>query len=720
LDTRPSNPQSAIRNPQLLAGAVLWLLPVLAGAQQPDSTLKDTTTLAPVVVTGVRLPTVREIVRGLAGRTATLSAEDLDARGVRSLADALEQLPGVTTSDELGATAQLDVSLRGFQVSPVIGLPQGVTVYVDGVRANEPDAHEVNFDLLPLEDVERVEVVYGPSVLLGRNALGAAVNLVTRRGAGQAAREVEASAGSWDRYELKAHAGARHGVWDYYVGARYEREGGWRQDTRSRIGTLFAKLGLLNGTWDATLSYSGADNKIFQAGSLPESLAVARPDSNFTGGDYFQPQAHLVILNAQRLVGRTQLAINAFGRSLTSDQFNVNFVGADSRQRNATRIGGGAVQLSGKLPLGRRELRWLAGADADYEHVAVRIFAVRGGSPDSLTESVRTNQVNAGAFAGANVEIAPRLTATLAARYDWIRVPFEDLIDPTQSGLHIFRRLSPRAGLTWNGAGGHELFASVSRGFRAPAVVELGCADPQAACPLPFALGPDPALKPVVATTYELGWHLRAPHGRFDASADVYRTDVRDDIFFIASTVTGGYFQNIGATRRSGLELGLQWRGPAGVRAYANYGYTRATFQTTATLATARPGARETVTPGDALPMVPDHRVNAGVAVPLLRPAGTGVALAAGLDARYVGRQWLRGDEENVTQRLSDYAIADLSLTATWRDFELRCALSNLVDRRYFSFGTWAENPTVAGSPAQRWLTPGLPRRVQVSLSTDF
>src|SRR5256886_17154565 len=80
-------------------------------------------------------------------------------------------------------SGQLDVSLRGFQVSPVIGLPQGVTVYVDGVRANEPDAHEVNFDLLPLEDVERVEVVYGPSVLLGRNALGAAVNLVTRRGA---------------------------------------------------------------------------------------------------------------------------------------------------------------------------------------------------------------------------------------------------------------------------------------------------------------------------------------------------------------------------------------------------------------------------------------------------------------------------------------------------------------------------------------------------------
>ena len=261
----------------------------------------------------------------------------------------------------------------------------------------------------------------------------------------------------------------------------------------------------------------------------------------------------------------------------------------------------------------------------------------------------------------------------------------------------------------------------MSRGFRAPAIVELACADPQAACPLPFALGPDPALKPVVATTYELGWHVRAP-GHFDVSADVYRTDVPDDIFFIASTVTGGYFQNIGATRRSGVELALQWQGPAGIRAYTNYGYTRASFETTATLATTRDTAGETVTPGDELPMVPRHRVNAGLAVPILRHRGneTGLALAAGVDARYVGRQWLRGDEENVTRRLSDYTIADLSLTLTWRDFELRGAVRNLFDRRVYTFGTFAENPTAPGSPVQRWLTPAPPRHVQISLSADF
>src|SRR5213592_3723238 len=393
LDTPASNPQSAIRNRQWLAGATLLvLLAAPTSAQQPDSTPKNTTLLAPVVVTGVRLPTVRELARGLAGRTATLSAQDLDARGVRSLADALEQLPGVTTSDELGATGQLDVSLRGFQVSPTIGLPQGITVYVDGVRVNEPDANEVNFDLLPLEDVERVEVSYGPSVLLGRNSLGAAVNLVTRRGRAPANREIELSGASYERYEVKANAGDRLGPWDYYLGVRYEHEDGWRQATTSRIATLFGKVGLLAGGWDVTLSYSGASNRIHQAGSLPDDVVDTRPDSNFTGGDYFAPVAHQLTLNAQHAVGSAQLSANLFGRRLDTDQFNVNAAPPDSRQRNHERIGGGAAQLSGTKPVLRRPLRWFAGLDGQYSQTVVGLYAVPTGGGDSLTDSVRANE----------------------------------------------------------------------------------------------------------------------------------------------------------------------------------------------------------------------------------------------------------------------------------------------------------------------------------------
>ena len=713
MEARTSNPQSAIHNPQLLGALLLVLLPPPARAQHPDSVPSDT--LVPVVVTGVRLPTTGETARGLTGQSAVLDATALDARGVSTLADALEMLPGVTTADELGAPAQLDVTLRGFQVSPTIGLPQGITVYVDGVRVNEPDANEVNFDLLPLEDVERVEVSYGPSVLLGRNSLGAAVNLVTRRGGAPAASEIELSGGSYGRYEVKANARDRLGIWDYYVGARYEHEDGWRQATMSRLGTLFAKLGLLAGGWNATLSYSGASNKIYQAGSLPDDVVDARPDSNFTGGDYFAPVAHQVTLNAQRALGSAQLSANVFGRRLDTDQFNVNATPPDSRQRNHERIGGGAVQLAGARPVGGRPLRWFAGLDAQYSHTVVGLYAVPTGGADSLTDSVRANELDVGAFAGVSWAVAPALEATLVGRYDYIRLPYEDLLDPSQSGLNVFRHVSPRAALSWSPVAGHEVYASLSGGFRTPALVEIACSDPTAACPLPFALGPDPALRPVIATTYELGWRHRPAGVRLVLAADAYLTNVRDDIFFVAPTATTGYFQNIGSTRRSGFEAAARWTAPSGLEFYTNYGFTAATFQTSAVLATGRDPGNETVVPGDGIPMIPGHRVNAGLSVPV-----PGDRLRLRLDARYVGPQYLRGDEENVERRLSDYAVVDGSLDAEVGRYRVRVAVPNVLDHRYVTFGTFAANPTVAGDPVQRFLTPGLPRHVLVSLSAEF
>ena len=697
-----------------------WILTacVLAtplSAQARDTLPKDTTTLAPVVVSATRLPSVHEVVRGLTGRTAVLNASDLDERGVSSLADALEELPGVTTSDELGAPAQLDITLRGFQVSPTIGLPQGVTVYVDGVRMNEPDANEVNFDLLPLEDVERVEVVYGPSALLGRNSLGAAVNLVTRRGAEPGSRELEVSAGSYGRYEVKLQAGDRRAHWDYYLGARYEHEDGWRQATTSRIGTLFAKLGIVAAGWNGTLSYSGADNKIFQAGSLPDNVVSSRPDSNFTAGDYFAPTSHLVTLNAQRRLGGAQLAVNLFGRALNTDQFNVNATPPGSRQRNHERIGGGAVQLTGTLPLAGRPLRWFGGMDGTYSHTVVGLYAVPSSGTDSLTDSVRAKEVDLGAFAGASWEPSRSVAVTLVGRYDYIRLPYEDLLDPTQNGLNLFHRLSPRVGVSWTGWRNQEVYASVSRGFRPAALVEIACSDPTAACPLPFALGPDPALRPVVATTYEIGWQLLRTAAGLSASADVYRTDVRDDIFFVAPTATTGYFQNIAATRRAGVEASLRWVSHGGVQLYTNYGYTAATFETTAVLSTGRPPGNETVRPGDRLPMVPAHRVNVGLSLPVLRNV-----LRLRMDARYVGRQYLRGDEENAQARLPDYTVADASLEASVGRYGLRVMVPNVFDHEYVTFGTFAENPTVAGAPVQRFLTPGQPRHLLVSVSAEF
>jgi iron complex outermembrane recepter protein len=108
--------------------------------------------------------------------------DEVSQAGTLSIQEYLTRLPGVTLNDEQGNAAQQDLSIRGFQVTSVTGVPQGISVFLDGVRINEPTVEEVNFDLIPLDDLERIEVIRGPSVLYGRNTLGAAVNIITRRG----------------------------------------------------------------------------------------------------------------------------------------------------------------------------------------------------------------------------------------------------------------------------------------------------------------------------------------------------------------------------------------------------------------------------------------------------------------------------------------------------------------------------------------------------------
>src|SRR5438309_3807342 len=197
---------------------------------------------------------------------------ELERPGPASLPDSLAaKVPGFTLSDEQGNSYQPDLSLRGFQATSVTGVPQGVSVFLDGVRVNEPTAEEVNFDLLPVEDLESVEVVPGPSVLFGRNTLAGALNLVTRRGQEGARAFVQVSAGSAVSQKYRGVLSGRKGPVDLYLSASETEEDGWRDSSGARLTKAFAKLGFRDGATDATLSYQHVDNRISQAGPLPVS-----------------------------------------------------------------------------------------------------------------------------------------------------------------------------------------------------------------------------------------------------------------------------------------------------------------------------------------------------------------------------------------------------------------------------------------------------------------
>ena len=242
-----------LRKASLKVALCLSILPATVLAQQPDSTPSDTlrrdttrvTKLQTIEVTSSIAPTAGPLIgSGIPARISTVTGAAIDAWEPRLLADALATQPGISLYDDLGSPFKLNMTTRGFNVGPVVGLPPGVSVFLDGVRQNEPDAAEVNFDLLPMEHVQRVELLSGSGSLLGPNSLGGAVNLITRRGSGPLEAEAELSGGSFGSYSGEASIdGLSRGGWDYYLAGGYENEDGWRQATGAENLNGFLNLG---------------------------------------------------------------------------------------------------------------------------------------------------------------------------------------------------------------------------------------------------------------------------------------------------------------------------------------------------------------------------------------------------------------------------------------------------------------------------------------------
>ncbi len=661
----------------------------------------------------------------------TVDRGELRSIGARSVQDALRAVPGIHLADEQGNPFQQDLAMRGLVASPVTGLSQGLSVFLDGVRVNEPGVEEVNFDLLPLSDVERIEVIRGPHAIFGRNTLGGAIQLVTERGGSRPKADVQLEGGSWGHQEVQARAAGPLGALDGYLSLVEGTERGWRDQESSRTLRAFGKVGVARGETDVGLSYQFSDDRIEQPGPLPLSMLEQDRTQNYTSGDFFQPTLHLVTLNAQQeLAEGLSLAVNAHLRALDAEQFNAGWAAPNTRMLNRTRTVGGAVQLEHDGRWGSVRSRTVAGAEATRSSIRVavneeaneRFTTGDNGEPlPQLVGDLADEQRAAGAFVQGQVEAhdgpLAGLGATAALRFDWIAHDIVDTSPPNPggaTGTADYSRWVPALGVTWSASRRLSAAASWSDGFRAPAFLELTCADPLAPCVgLQAGVAPDATLthlRPVRSRSFEAGV-TTAPADGVTAALNAFRIDLHDDIYSVpAADATSLYFQNVGDTRRQGLEATLRAeRGPASVE--VGYAFTRATFESDVTLATPRlPAGVEEVHPGDRLPMVPEHQLDVEGRV---RPRKW-LELSAGV--HWVGPQPFRGDEANVAPMLPAYTVVRAGAEARWGRWSAALRATNLLDAKYETFGTYATNGRSPTGGIEPFLTPGPPIRVFLTL----
>jgi iron complex outermembrane recepter protein len=716
------------RRSRWLPGAVLVLAAALGGgagfAEGADRPSREEglVELPPVRVTApTALP--EALPRSwVPGAVDLLEGEEIGSSRVRVLPDAIRRLPGVTLQDEQGNPLQPTVTIRGFMVSPVTGLPQGVSVFLDGVRINEPTVEEVNFDLIPLEAVERLEVIRGPSVLFGRNTLGAAISLTTRRGEERREITTALSGGSFGHVDTRFLLGGTARPIDYFLSLTASYEDGYRDFTESRVAHAFGKFGVRAGGLDATVSYQYSNDRIKQAGSLPQSELRLDRRANFTAGDFFAPELNMAIVNAKYPLGEhVTLEGNGFVRALSSEQFNVNLVTVNSRLLNSTLSAGGSLQAVARSTIFGRSNVAILGVEYVNSQITSRTFEEESAG-SSLEAHLSDNQNAVGVYAQNTLElfrgfVGPQssLVLTSAARWDYLSQDISDLLGGPSSGTHTYDRVNPRVGFNLNLNDRLGFYFSYSQGYRAPAFLELTCAGPGAVCPgLQVGVAPDPPLKAVTATNYEVGMQAH-PFPWLDVDVSLYRTDVSNDIFSVSPTgTTGVFFQNIGRTRRQGAEVALQGRVTRKLDAYLNYAYTSATFQESTELATPLPPGVESVPSGSSLALVPQHRINVGVAY---RPWPW---LTLSLGGRYISSQYLRGDEANTQPKLPGYSALDANVTGRWLGFEGFVRVNNLLDNRYETFGTFAPNARMPGAPVERFLSPAPPINVLAGLQYRY
>ncbi len=725
-----------------------------ARAQQRDTTAADTartdtsradTTaqiLAPTVVTGTRLSAVDE-------RTPVQVDEirlEKIPLGPVGMADALARLPGVSVFDDQGTRAQPTLEIRGVRLSPVVGVSQGVSVFLDGVRINEPDAQEVNFDLIPMDAIDKAELVRGPGTLYGKNSLAGALVLSTKRGTFTPELSADLEAGAFGYRGGRVSAGGVIDDVDGYVMARATEEDGYRDETPARTRQVFVNVGRKRPNTDLAMTVMYARDRIFQAGSLPESWLRVDRRANFTGGDFFEPELWHIAVRGERPFQGGTIRANAFRRDNDYQQFNVNVdaPSTDAHVDNTSK--GGTIEWTLPTSIAGMPLGLTVGAEYSRNDITYRIFSVPTSSAPEfddecdpnggLCEDARVNEDDAALYAQGVLSITPALAVTASMRGDYVRIPFRDHREPENNGTNTYRRVSPRLGVNYYVSPELRGYAAVSTGFRAPAPLELACASESSPCSLPFALGDDPPLDPATVVNYESGIDWEPSEG---TNLDIvgFREDARDEIVFVASSTTLGFFQNIRRVRRQGIEASGSIALPAGFRIFGSYALIDATYQSRVLLASELPEPDST-RPGDRIPLSPRHRGSVGIEFSSV--LGTSL-LNAQLSVRSVSSQFLQGNDRNldevdlsptgdegrlVSGTVPGYTVTSLQLRYERPHIALTAHAQNLFDRHYETFGIFGENPAgPIGGPRpaepvlERFLNPGYPRTLSISVEVS-
>lgn len=658
----------------LVCVAALGLQPGIspASAADADATANPATVqeLPQVLIIGtVPLQGFGQPLNEVPADVQTATGADLQREQSLDVVDYLNNnFSGLNVSEGDGNPFQIDVYYHGFTASPLLGTPEGLSVYVDGVRVNESFGDTVNWDLIPESAINTVSLISGSNPVFGLNTLGGAISIQTKSGHDNPGTEIEAYGGSFGRRSVEAETGGALGAFDYFLTGNYFDDTGWRDLGSSRVWQGFGKVGWQTAATDLDLSYTYADDFLWGDGATPLSMLFYRRAQTYTP-DYTQNLMHFVNLTGTRILGgHLLLSGNAFYRYVNTHVLNGNIndfyleddyagpptdctdsganpatlaycaPGQDAMSSLTQRSQGFGLQLTDSAAVLGWKNQGIVGVDYDNSQDGFDELNQYGGiAPDHLLVyepspyndfplvSVDGSNKIFGAYLTDTISPSSLIHVTAAARYNRNTETIDGTsvdADPADygdgflgaspvTGDHVFARINPSIGFTLTPTRYTTYYANYNQASRAPTVIELGCADAAVPCGLPDDFAADPNLEQVVARTFEIGLRGNLADQSFNWSADVFHTVNSNDIQFIATSINAGFFSNVGNTRREGLDVAFGGK-EAGLTWKLAYSYVQATFQSSFAVnapsnSTADAYGNIMVQPGDRMPLVPEH-----------------------------------------------------------------------------------------------------------------
>lgn len=650
---------------------ILLSIPLLLSAQEMEVTLEK------VVVTATR--DVQE-VRKIPANVTVISREEIERSNAQTVVDVLRDQVGLVVRDYYGTGKNASVDIRGFGETGLLN----TLVLVDGRRVNEIDLSGVDWTQIPLDQVERVEIVRGPgSVLYGDNAVGGVINIITKKPEKPFTSRGEVVRGSYLYHRESGSVGGKWGPLSAILNASYSSTEGYRENGLLRTKDIGGKVTYDLGDF-ISLHFRGGfhkDDSGLPGGLDPITYQIDRratldPNNKSSTEDGYGAFGLKMKLWDW---GRIETEFSYRHRMVENffDYPAFFYTYRDDRLLETLGITPKYILdksfwvFKNKLTVG------LDFYDSDFEVKAKTVFF---GFPSWSHSEISKRSV--GLYLLDEFSILPNLILSFGFREEWVTY---DILQKNPWSKDKTKEREPAYSLSLDYLFDKQssIFFSVKRSFRFPVTDELILVFP--------VFKVNPAMKPQTGYHYEAG--IRHSFTDWlEANLTLFWAEIKDEIFYNPATWTN---ENFPKTRRQGMEIGAKIKPLSWITAWGNYGYIR-------------PILREDPFSGKDIPAVPRHKGSVGVDIDF----GKGFVLNTKMN--FVGSRHFISDWRNQLDRLNGYYTLDSKLSFTWKGLKAFVGVNNLFNRKYVEWAT----TNAAGTAQLYYPSPG--RNILGGLSYTF